>query len=357
MTQTKEIGNNCVVTDRGGIVENIHRVHVAVTDSQGNVLFAIGNPSRVTLARSAAKPAQAIAVIETGAFGNAGFSEADLALMCASHSCEDRHIDRARGMLAKAGAREEQYRCGGHASLSDFVNKRWIREGIEPLGGIYNNCSGKHAAMMAGALALGSSIENYHLPDHPMQTLVKQVVEDLCPDPTLIQWGTDGCNLPAPAFPLSYLGHIYALFAAAADQAEQKESSSRTKNLSRAFHAMKNHPECVGGDGRFCTELMEVYQGQLIGKLGADGCYGVGIRESEQTRRLGARDALGIAVKVDDGSIEILYAVVMEVLEQLDIGTPEIRKSLGKWHHLERRNTMGVKTGSVYLDIKLQAVS
>ncbi|KAH7239581.1 hypothetical protein MRS44_015090 [Fusarium solani] len=358
MTQTKEIGNNCVVTDRGGIVENIHRVHVAVTDSQGNVLFAIGNPSRVTLARSAAKPAQAIAVIETGAFDNAGFGEADLALMCASHSCEDRHIDRARKMLAKAGVHEEQYRCGGHASLSDFVNKRWIRAGIEPLGGIYNNCSGKHAAMMAGALALGSSVEDYHLPDHPMQTLVKQVVEDLCPNPTLIQWGIDGCNLPAPAFPLSYLGRIYALFAAAADQAEQKEESgSRTKNLSRVFHAMTNHPECVGGDGRFCTELMEVYQGQLIGKLGADGCYGVGIRESEQTRSLGARDALGIAVKVDDGSIEILYAVVVEVLEQLDIGTPEIRQSLGKWHHLERRNTMGVKTGSVYLDIKLQAVS
>ncbi|KAJ3524548.1 hypothetical protein NM208_g10270 [Fusarium decemcellulare] len=358
MTQTKQAEPNCVITDRGGIIENIHRIHVAVTDSQGNVLYAIGNPSRVTLARSAAKPAQAVAVIETGGFHNVGFDGTDLALMCASHSCEDRHIDRAKRMLAKAGAHEEQYRCGGHASLSDSVNRSWIKAEIEPIGGIYNNCSGKHAGMMAGALALGASVEDYHLPDHPMQVRVKQVVEELCPDSSLVQWGIDGCNLPAPAFPLFYLGRMYALFAAAADRVEKEEEScSRTKNLSQVFHAMTLHPECVGGKGRFCTELMEAYNGQLIGKLGADGCYGVGIRESEQTRRLGAHGALGISAKVDDGNIEILYAVVMEVLEQLNVGTPERRQSLETWHRLQRRNTMGVVTGSVSLNIQLRPVS
>ncbi|KAM0417093.1 hypothetical protein ACHAPT_012931 [Fusarium lateritium] len=357
MKQTHGLEQNCVITDRGGIVENIHRVHVAVTDVQGNVLFAVGNPSRVTLARSAAKPAQAVAVIETGGFDNAGFDEVDLALMCASHSCQDKHMDRARSMLTKAGVAEDQYRCGGHASLSDSVNRTWIKTGIEPIGGIYNNCSGKHAGMMAGALALGAGAEDYHLPNHPMQLRVKQVVEDLCPDPSLVQWGIDGCNLPAPAFPLFYLGRMYALFAAAADQVEQGEGSSRTKNLAQVFHAMTHYPEYVGGVGRFCTELMEAYQGELIGKLGADGCYGVGIRESEQTRRLGAHGAIGISVKVDDGSIEILYAVVMEALDQLNIGTPEIRQSLEKWHYLKRRNTMGVVTGSVSLNIQLRAVS
>ncbi|KAF5647034.1 asparaginase [Fusarium tjaetaba] len=357
MTQTKYVENNCVITDRDGIVENIHRVHVAVTDSNGNILYSVGSPARVTLARSAVKPAQALAVIETGGFDEAGFDEIDLALMCASHNAEPRHVERARGMLIKAKAQESDYRCGGHASLNHAVNQDWAQKGLDVTGGVYNNCSGKHAGMMAGALALGASIANYHCPDHPMQVQVKRVVKELCPDPSLVQWATDGCNLPSPAFPLFYLALICAVFAAGADSTEQEGSSARTRNLARIFNAMSSYPEYVAGEGRFCTDLMQVYKGQLIGKVGADGCYGVGIRESEQTRSVGARGPLGISVKVDDGNLDILYAVVVEVLEQLHIGTTDTREALEKWHHFKRRNTMGIFIGSVSFDFKLRSAA
>ncbi|KAF5534280.1 asparaginase [Fusarium napiforme] len=357
MTQTKYVENNCVVTDRGGIVENIHRVHVGVTDSHGKILYSVGNPTRVTLARSAIKPAQALAVIETGGFQDAGFDEIDLALMCASHNAEEKHVERARSMLLKAKAQESDYRCGGHASLNPAVNKDWAQKGLDVTGGLYNNCSGKHAGMMAGALALGASVKDYHSPDHPMQVRVKKVVEDLCPEPNLVQWATDGCNLPAPAFPLFYLAHTFAVFAAGADSAEQEGSSPRTRNLARIFRAMSSYPEFVAGEGRFCTDLMQAYKGQLIGKVGADGCYGVGIRESEQTRSLGARGSLGISVKVDDGNLDILYAVVVEVLEQLNIGTSDTREALERWHHFKRRNTMGVIIGSVAFDFNLRSAA
>ncbi|RKL39312.1 hypothetical protein BFJ72_g6784 [Fusarium proliferatum] len=355
MTQTKSIENNSVLTDRDGIVENIHRVHVAVTDSHGNILYAVGNPARVTLARSAAKPAQALAVIETGGFQDAGFDDIDLALMCASHNAEAIHVERARSMLVRAKAQESDYRCGGHASLNPAVNRDWAQKRLDVTGGVYNNCSGKHAGMMAGALALGASITDYHSPDHPMQVRVKKVAEELCPEPSLVQWATDGCNLPAPAFPLFYLAHTFAIFAAGADSVEQENAPSpRTRNLARIFSAMSSYPEFVAGEGRFCTDLMQVYKGQLIGKVGADGCYGVGIRESEQTRSIGARGSLGISVKVDDGSLDILYAVVVEVLEQLNIGTSDTRQALEKWHHFKRKNTMDVVVGSVSFDFKLQ---
>lgn len=75
------------------------------------------------------------------------------------------------------------------------------------------------------------------------------------------------------------------------------------------------------------TELMSVYRDLLIGKLGADGCYGIGIRESEYTKRLGmSTSGIGIAVKIEDGNINILYAAVMEILVQLGIGTEEVQK-------------------------------
>ncbi|KAM0490979.1 hypothetical protein ACHAP8_011046 [Fusarium lateritium] len=352
MAPRQTIHSNRVVSYRSGIVENVHYVHGAVTDSQGNILFSFGDPLRVTLARSAAKPVQALAVIETGAFRNVDFDQVDLALMCASHNAEDIHVERARAMLTKVGAIEEQYNCGGHPSISPAVTTMWDKTNLDYTGGIYNNCSGKHAGMMAGALALGADIKDYHLPNHPMQVRVKQLFEDLCLNPAQIQWGLDGCNLPAPAFPLSYLAHIYAMFAAAAT-ASNESSCGRIHSLAKIFCAMTEYPEYVAGNGRFCTDLMKAYKGQLIGKLGADGCYALGIKECEETKQLGVHGPLGVSIKVDDGNYEVLYAVVMEVLYKLGLGTLEARNALAEWHYPQRKNTMGVVVGSLEFNIEL----
>lgn len=347
MTKTTQF-EDFVVTDRGGIVENRHAVHAAIVDAQGRLLYAVGNPSRMTLARSAAKPAQALAVLETPGFDGFGFDEADLALMCASHNSEERHIARAKSMLTKVGAQESDLRCGGHPSICHVVNRSWIKADLTPTG-VYNNCSGKHAGMLGGARALDAGFADYHLPNHPLQLNIRQAVEDLSglrgDD---VKWAIDGCNLPAPGLPLSSMGRIYAGFAAAADDAQTDEDTpARTQRMARIFSAMTTYPEMVGGKGRFCSLLMETFQGLLIGKVGADGCYGVGIRASEYTKQLGVEGAVGIAVKIEDGSIEILYAVVAEILEQLQIGTPEMRRGMAAFHRLKRLNTMEVETGQV----------
>ncbi|KAK1987712.1 L-asparaginase II [Colletotrichum cereale] len=353
-----------VVTDRGGIVENRHAVHAAVVDSRGRLLFAVGNPARMTLARSAAKPAQALAVLETPGFDGYGFDEADLALMCASHNSEERHVSRARAMLDRVGARESDLRCGGHPSICPVLNNAWIRTDFSPTR-INNNCSGKHAGMLGGAKALGAGFAGYHLPAHPIQVRVKRIVEDLSGLPgDEVEWATDGCNLPAPGLPLASMGRIYAGFAAAADAVEADEDAAgpRTKKMGRIFHAMSAHPDMVGGAGRFCTALMEAFGGAVIGKVGADGCYGVGVRASERTRRLGADDdggggggALGIAVKIEDGSLEILYAAVAEILARLRIGDGETGRALAPFRHLVRLNTMGVETGKVSHAFRVRA--
>ncbi|KAL4865625.1 hypothetical protein BDV12DRAFT_174245 [Aspergillus spectabilis] len=338
-----------IVSDRCGILENRHAVHAAVTDTTGKLLSATGDPYRMTLVRSAAKPVQAVAILETGCFETFGFDEADLALICASHSSEERHVERAKRMLERIGAREADLSCGGHAANSEVVNRGWIREGFVP-GAICNNCSGKHAGMLAGCAAVGVGLEGYQLMDHPMQVRVKRVVEELSGlsglEGNMVKWGIDGCNLPAPALPLQYLGRMYAEFAAAADAVGKNDGSSdRTQVMSRIFHAMSRYPELVGGEGRFCTVLMRVFQGVLIGKVGADGCYGIAIRASEQTRKLGAVGAIGIAVKIEDGNLGVLYSAVAEILDRLQIGTPEMSQKLATFHHQDILNTAGVVTG------------
>ncbi|MBX4948532.1 asparaginase [Rhizobium binae] len=344
-----------VVTDRGGIVENSHRVHAAVVDAKGRLLHALGNPERMTLARSAAKPAQTLAILETEGLARYGFDDADIALMCASHSSEERHIARTRAMLSKIKAEEADLRCGGHPSLSETVNRAWIRQDFVPTA-VCSNCSGKHVGMLAGAQAIGAGIDDYHLPDHPMQGRVKRTVAELCDlDVREVEWGIDGCNLPTPAFPLDRLARIYAKLAAAADGAGAGEGpSTRGPALARIFQSMARHPDMVAGEGRYCTMLMRAFDGALIGKLGADASYAIGVRASDETRRLGTDGALGISVKIEDGNLEILYAVVTELLERLGIGSPEIRNQLAPFHHPQRLNTMGVTTGGVSFPFKLR---
>ena len=344
-----------VVTYRGDSVENVHVAHVAVVDAQGKPLYGLGDFSRMTLARSAAKPAQALAVVETGAFDQFDFDDADLALMCASHSSEDRHIERTLAMLSKVHAHESDLRCGGHAPLSDAVNRAWIKRDYTPTAAC-SNCSGKHVGMLGGAHALGAAVADYHLSSHPMQEHVKRVVAELCDlDYDEVEWAIDGCNLPTPAFPLDRLARIYGKLADSADVAEALDSvlAERTAALARIYHAMTTYPEMVAGEGRYCTALMRAFEGSIVGKLGADACYGIGVRASEQTRRLGAEGAIGISIKVEDGNIDVLYMMVSEVLERLEIGTSEQRQRLATFHRPKMLNTKGIEIGHATFPFQL----
>jgi L-asparaginase II len=344
---------------RGDAIENTHRAHVAVVDATGRLLYSFGDPARVTLARSAAKPAQALAVLETGALERFGFDAADLALMCGSHSSEPRHIERTRSMLAKAQASEADLRCGGHPPLSDAVYVDWLKRDFKP-GGVCSNCSGKHAGMLAGARSIGAAIDGYEQPEHPLQVRVKHTVADVCdlPDDAVL-WSTDGCNLPTPAFALDRLARLFAKLAAAQDEVSSASSAAailpRTAALARIYRAMTDYPELVGGEGRFCTVLMQAFDGALVGKVGADGSYAFGVRASEQTARLGADGALGIAVKVEDGNVSALYAVAAELLALLELGTPAQRAKLDAFHAPARLNTMGVETGRLAFSVELAA--
>ncbi|KAK4617929.1 hypothetical protein CLAFUW4_11814 [Fulvia fulva] len=344
----------CIISDRGGVIENTHKVHAAVVDSSGELLYSVGDASRLTLLRSAAKPAQALAILETKCFDRYDFDDQDLALMCASRNSEKRHIQRSRKILSKIGLSENDLACGGHPSISEAVNQAWFDAQFR-LTPICNNCSGKHAGMLAGSLALGTDSRGYEKPDHPMQLNVKAVFEQLV-DEDELKWSTDGCNLPAPACSLTAAACVFMQFAWAADETHDSKdkTSTRRRDMARIFKVMSHYPAMVGGEGRFCTLLMDAYRGALIGKVGADGCYGIAIRECEQTRKLGAEGAVGIAIKIEDGNLDALYCAAAEILEQLDIGTKEQRQSVATFHHAKRLNTAGVEIGRMSAAFRLQ---
>lgn len=132
----------------------------------------------MTLARSAAKPVQALAILETGAVERLNFDDADLAFTCASNSSEERHIARARSILSKVEASEDDLRCRGHPPLSETVQRAWIKSDFTPTQ-VCSNPSDKHVGIIAGAKVLGGDVADYHLSTHPVQRHVKRVVDNV----------------------------------------------------------------------------------------------------------------------------------------------------------------------------------
>lgn len=69
---------------RNGFVESVHHGIAVVTDADGAVIRAVGNPATTVLPRSSLKPGQALGMLRAGA----PLAGEHLALACASHSGE-----------------------------------------------------------------------------------------------------------------------------------------------------------------------------------------------------------------------------------------------------------------------------
>ncbi|HEU4965454.1 MAG TPA: asparaginase [Bacilli bacterium] len=324
---------------RGGVVESSHRGHVAVVDADGRLLYSYGDPQRLTYARSSMKPIQTIPVVETGTADTYGFDQADLSLCCASHSGEGRHRERAMAMLERCGQAEEVLQCGTHVPRDEESYKQLIREGRE-LTPIYSNCSGKHAGMVATAVHMGEDPTTYHLPEHPVQQRILEAVSDVMKVPAdEIHTGIDGCGVPVHRLPLYNIAWGFARLA----RPETLGNPTRQAAVERITDAMIAAPEMVGGNNRYCTDLMREFQGRLFGKAGAEAVYCIGDRQT----------GLGIVVKVEDGNPRAVYAAMNEVLRQLGIGTDGPLERLSEYTAPDILNMSNAVVGQLQAEFEL----
>ncbi|MCS0543363.1 asparaginase, partial [Aeromonas veronii] len=194
---------------RGGRVESSHFGHIAVVNSDGKLLYSLGDPNRVTYARSSAKPLQTIPVIETDAADFYDLSEADISLCCASHSGEAQHTDRVLDILKRAGIDESFLQCGTHIPHAHDTYKNLIASGKE-LTPLYNNCSGKHTGMLVTANHMKEALEDYYQLSHPVQKRILNVISEVSDYPIeKITMGTDGCGVPVHALPLERWAYAF----------------------------------------------------------------------------------------------------------------------------------------------------
>lgn len=315
---------------RGEVVESRHQGDIAVVDGEGKVLWSLGDPNRITYARSAAKPMQALPLVESGAVDAFDMSDEEIALCCASHSGEEMHVERVAAFLHRLGFSDTDLLCGIHPPYSGTAYEQLLRNG-GALTAIHNNCSGKHAGMLAMSKFLGADPAAYLDLHHPVQQQILKSVSEVCEVAVDdISVGVDGCGVPVFAVPLDRLAMAYARFARPVGV-----TNARANAMRRITTAMMRHPELVGGSDRFCTTLMRAYSGHLVGKLGAEGVYCVGLVDH----------GVGLCVKVDDGGSRAADPTVVEALSQTGLVPTEVIDRLDAVHHPIAKNHQGTVVG------------
>ena len=302
-----------VAIARGSMVESLHRGFIAVANSDGEIVTALGEIETRAWYRSAAKPFQTIPIITSGAADHFRLTAKELAVISASHSGENIHLEVVGSILAKAGFTEDDLLCGVHAPFDESAAAKLIAENRQPQNP-HNNCSGKHAGMLAFARFLGEPTADYIHPEHAIQRQIRGAVARFADVPEeKVEIAIDGCSAPVFGLSLLAMARSYArLIGVRHTQLEPELAEA----AARAVDAMIEFPELVAGTrGRLDTDLMRAARGQILSKVGAEGVQLLGVKPSARFPK-----GLGIAIKVEDGDTRRARdPVVIETLRQLGL--------------------------------------
>ena len=321
-----------VEVTRGPLVESVHAVAACAVDERGETVLAVGDVDTPVYLRSTAKPFIAAAVVASGAAERFAFSARELAVISASHNGEPAHVETVRGLLARIGLDESALQCGAHAPSYEPAAAALAAQGVAP-SALHNNCSGKHAGILALCVHLGLDIETYLRPEHPAQQRILALCARLTDDDEKkFPIGIDGCGIPVFATSLRQAALAFARFATlkgiAAEDAEA---------LNAVREAIASEPFYVAGSGRFDTALIEATSGNIVCKGGAEGVHGSALR----------RQGLGLVLKVLDGTRRATPPAALALLGELGALSASEAAALHAYAERDVHNVAGTVVGRV----------
>lgn len=322
---------------RSETLECQHLGSVAVVNTRGQLVAQVGDPHWLCFTRSTLKALQALPFMEAGGAKQFGLTSEHIALLCASHSGEDKHVAGVNELLEKAGQTYRVLKCGCHVpGIFSYHDKA-------PPAGLsfderHNNCSGKHAGFVAYCVQHGLSLADYIEPNHPLQQAIRRDVARVAGlNEAELKMGIDGCSAPNYAMPLARLAFTYARLASGAQDAEFGASFAALSS------AMTQHPDLVSGTGRSDLAFMTAGRGDWVTKVGADGVQVVASKSRGE----------GFAIKIIDANKPALYAATVEVLDQLGWLDDTQRRELDIWRARQIINVRGLHVGERRAVLKL----
>ena len=274
-----------VVASRSGFEESVHHGAGVTLDVDGSIGSTIGDPDLVVYPRSSLKPMQAHAMVGVGL----DLPDELLSIACGSHDGSALHLDAVRSILDRFDLVEADLQNTPTRPSGDAARSAARAAGIGP-SALQQNCSGKHAAMLATCRVNGWSIDGYLQQDHPLQVAITTGFEALgC---TVHHIGVDGCGAPTHALSLRDLAGAFAAIAT---------------DGTPVARSMRADPVMVAGPNRDVTRWMQHVPG-LIAKEGAAGVMAAALP-----------DGRALAFKIADGDNEAREAVVPEALRRIGV--------------------------------------
>ena len=277
---------------RGDLVESLHLGHLIVLNADGSTYLSKGSPELPIYPRSAIKSLQAAAMLKAGL----KVEENELAIICASHSGSQSHVDLVTKMLTSRGLSTSQLKNAVDKPLGEKEKFSW---GEKPASQLAQNCSGKHAGMLITCQQNGWDMKSYLDLDHPLQVVIKNEMEVLAGE-KLSAVSVDGCG--APLFAISLIGLARAI---------SNLVKSKDDIYKQIVLACTRYPELVAGDGRLTTRMMKAIPG-LFMKEGAEGVQVCALS-----------DGRVIAIKIIDGSWRPVAPIIMEIFKRWGIEMPD----------------------------------
>lgn len=322
---------------RGELLENIHRGDIAVSTAENKVVAYCGDVDKNVYYRSAAKPLQVLPVITSGAADKYGFTDKEIALMSASHSGEEFHIEILKSILSKMDLSIDDLRCGTHAPFSRSARKH-LRENNLPITQAHNACSGKHSAQLALAKFYGWDLDTYYKKEHSVQKMLLKTISEVADYPEeKIYQGIDGCGVVVFGLPLKNIAYSYFLL-----ENNKFMNEKYRKAAVKIVSVMKKYPAVIAGIDRFGTLLCQTVSKDILAKSGADGVFTL------------AFDDKGIAVKIEDGKLPAVYPVVIDILKKYDFITDEEIDKLDKYYRPVIKDHNGRKAGYIRANFDLE---
>lgn len=300
--QTRLRGEPVIEVTRGEMVESIHHLAACAVDDRGGVVYSLGSIDVPVFLRSSAKPFIAAAAIAAGVAERFGLETREVAVMAASHTGQAFHVEAVRSILEKIGLSESALQCGAHAPYNEAAAED-LRKSGAPVTAVYNNCSGKHAGILALCKAIGADSATYLDAGNPAQQRILQlcagISDQRVEDVTL---GVDGCGIPVYAIPLRNAAISFMRLATLSGVDGGVAEALRTVR-----DAMIAFPEYVSGTAEFDTRLMQAGAGALACKGGAEGVHGSAV----------VSHGVGLVTKVVDGASRARAPGVLAILRRL----------------------------------------
>ena len=317
---------------RGGVLESFHRGAVCVVNQQGEIVFSLGDPYQLCYPRSAMKFVQALPLIELGGIEKFGFTPEEIAIMCGSHNGEEEHLRVVNSILNKIGLKPENLGCGSQYPTHKKDSNRLIIAGEKP-GAMYNNCSGKHAGMLALCQLLEEPVSDYLNPKHPIQQLILEYVEQMYEYPkNKMVCALDGCTAPIYSIPVYNQALCFKNLADPGAFSLERQKACKT-----IMEAVSTYPFMVAGSKRYCTDLMQVCAPQIIGKTGAEGIFCLLLTEQK----------MGVCIKIDDGKMLPQYNVAQAFVEATGLFSKEQLAPLNTYKTDNLYNLNQLQTGEI----------